>query len=135
MFGCQEIEHKINLKNRVYFVAVFKESVISFFFKETFFLGHIMFEMLWGWQLLYLIGGEIVRPANSVKNRARLWLRSWIACGWSKSGHVLDFKKRSKLYFRRYLRSVRYNGSEFLLKAVFVFLVTLGWIIIKGFLM
>ena len=50
---------------------------------------------------------------KSVKNRAKLWLRIWIACGRPKSEHLFNLKQRSKLHFVRYLRSVRYNGSEF----------------------
>ena len=42
-----------------------------------------------------------------------MWLRVWIARGRPKSGHVFELKQRSKLHFKRYLRSVCYKGSEF----------------------
>ena len=48
-----------------------------------------------------------------VKNRAKLWLRIWVACGRPLRGHLFDIKQKTKLEFKRYLRKVRYNGVEF----------------------
>lgn len=48
-----------------------------------------------------------------VKNRAKMWLRIWNACGRPTSGHVFNIKRKTKSEFKSYLRSVRYKGKEF----------------------
>ena len=55
---------------------------------------------------------------KAVKNRAKLWLRIWIACGRPLRGQVFDIKSKTKAEFKRYLRLVRYNGAEFPKSAV-----------------
>jgi len=50
---------------------------------------------------------------KGIKNRAKFWLCIWIASGHQNVGYVFDIKKKTKEEFKWYLRSLRYNGSEF----------------------
>jgi len=50
---------------------------------------------------------------KSVKNKAKLWLRIWVANGRPLAGNVFEIKQKTKREFKKCLRSSRYKGLEY----------------------
>ncbi|XP_065584325.1 uncharacterized protein LOC136043326, partial [Artemia franciscana] len=50
---------------------------------------------------------------KNLKNKAKLWLRIWVDCGRPITGSVADIKQKTKNDYKKYLKSIRYNGMEF----------------------
>lgn len=48
-----------------------------------------------------------------IKNRAKLWLKIWNACGRPLSGHLFNIKQKMKFDFKSRLRKVRFCGVDF----------------------
>ena len=50
---------------------------------------------------------------KACKNKAKFWLKIWTDCGRPRSGNVFLIKQKTKLEFKKYLKSVRYRGLDF----------------------
>ena len=48
-----------------------------------------------------------------IKNKAKFWLRIWLACGRPPSGKVFDIKQSIKIAYKKYFRKTRLSGKNF----------------------
>ena len=55
-----------------------------------------------------------IRPElKTIKNKAKFWLRIWVACGRPASGKVFDIKQSIKIAYKKHLRETYLNGKNF----------------------
>ena len=50
---------------------------------------------------------------KSVKNKAKFWLRIWVSCERPCSGVVFQLKQKTKLEYKKYLRSAKSKICNF----------------------
>ena len=50
---------------------------------------------------------------KSIKNKAKFWLRIWVSCGRPSEGVIHQIKQKTKLEYKKYLRSTKSKISNF----------------------